>query len=207
MPTFVLRFAQGLDNFGEDQYETLRTDALRTRTTLEFVAGLDGSNDAASRLLEELDDFIAVMDDLLWDVTQALTNQEALTIADGLGSPATLAMANQVDAAVIGQCGLPSTLVPNDQAPVTLPLPVVPGPNEPDTETDPIDPESELYALGLVVGTLFELTLDDSQVMCLGGELAEVVDRSDATSNSAQYLSQFQEAFDACGIDFQVPTD
>jgi hypothetical protein len=55
------------------------------------------------------------------------------------------------------------------------------------------------------VGTLFSLTLTDSQVSCLGRELTDVVDRGFASDDLARYQAQFQRAFDACGIDFTVP--
>lgn len=207
VPTFVLRFAQGLDNFGEDSYETLRIDTLRTKATLEMALSSNPGNSAAQRLLDDVDDFVAAMDDSLWDVSLALGDERALLSAETFGSAATLALANEVDALVIAECGLPLVLEPNSEPPATLPMPDSPGVNDPDIDADLVDTESEQYALGLVVGTSFGLTLSQEEVMCLGGRLTEVVDRSDATSNRTQYLSQFQIAFDECDIDFQVPTD
>jgi hypothetical protein len=49
------------------------------------------------------------------------------------------------------------------------------------------------------------LTLTADEATCLGVEVSKVVDYSDETSSSEQYTSQYQRAFDACGIDFDVP--
>jgi hypothetical protein len=70
-----------------------------------------------------------------------------------------------------------------------------------------VDETSEIYALGEMVGTLFQLTLTPDEVGCVGTELVNVVDKSDATSNSQQYQKQFQKAFDTCAIPFTVPTE
>jgi hypothetical protein len=58
-----------------------------------------------------------------------------------------------------------------------------------------------------MVGTLFGLTLNAEEVKCIGQELQGVVDVTSATSNAAQYISQYQRAFDLCDIDFKIPTD
>ena len=86
-------------------------------------------------------------------------------------------------------------------------MPWIPGPTDTDPDSGLADDTSEIYALGEMVGTLFQLTLTPDEVNCLGDELVNVVDRSDATSNSAQYQSQFQRAFDYCSIAFTVPIE
>ena len=86
-------------------------------------------------------------------------------------------------------------------------MPWIPGPTDTEPDSGLADDTSEIYALGEMVGTLFQLTLTPDEVNCLGDELVNVVDRSDATSNSAQYQSQFQRAFDNCSIAFTVPIE
>lgn len=207
VPSFTIRFAQGLDNFSEDQYVELRNQSFAARDTVAGVLAAHPSNPSAAAVLTKLDAFIEAMDKSVWDVSEALSSSEANVAADSLGSATTLAEANQVDALVIEQCGLPSTLAPNSEPPETLPMPWIAPPDQTDMDRPLLEDESETYALGELVGTLFMLTLDSDQVMCLGRELVGVVDRSDATSNSAQYQQQFQVAFDACGIDFTVPVE
>lgn len=207
VPSYTSRFLQGLDNFGEDQYENLRVDSTRTRQTVVQILELFPDNKNVANVLQKIDEFIVAMEFVDWDVSLALGNQEANDAADNLGSNTTISEANEIDALVIGLCGLPSTFVPNDQTAETLPMPWIPSPTATEPETNLVDDTSETYALGLVVGTLFQLTLNDEQVQCLGQELVGVVDRSDATANSAQYQSQFQRAFDNCSINFIVPSE
>lgn len=206
-PSYTVRFAQGLDNFSEDQYTALRLDTLSVRDTLVDVLEVAPDSAPAASVLTKVDVFIAAMDAANWDVTVALADQDANEAAADLGSATTLADANQVDALVIEQCGLPATIAPNGEPPQTLPSPWIAPPDATEPESPLVADDSEIYALGEVVGTLFALTLDQDQVMCLGEQLVSVVDKSDATSNAAQYKKQFQVAFDACGIEFTVPLD
>jgi hypothetical protein len=74
-----------------------------------------------------------------------------------------------------------------------------------DPETSPLVTDSETAALGRLIGNSFQLTLTADEATCLGVEVSKVVDYSDETSSSEQYTSQYQRAFDACGIDFDVP--
>lgn len=207
VPSYTVRFAQGLDNFSEDQYTALRLDTLNARDTLVDVLEADPDSAPAASVLTKIDRFVSAMDTANWDVSVALGDREATNAANELGSATTLSEANQVDALVIEQCGLPATLPPNGEPPQTLPAPWIAPPDATEPESPLVEDDSEIYALGEVVGTLFALTLDREQVMCLGEELVNVVDKSDATSNAAQYKKQFQVAFDACGIDFTVPLD
>jgi hypothetical protein len=75
-----------------------------------------------------------------------------------------------------------------------------------DPETSPLVTDSEITALGLLIGNSFRLTLTVDEATCLGEEVSKVVDYSDQSSSSEQYTSQYQRAFAACGIDFDVPT-
>ncbi len=207
MPSFTTRFIQGLNNFSEDQYENLRVDSLRTRETIVTVFEQSPDNPDVGAVLQKIDRFILAMELSDWDVSVALNDTEANEAAEVLGSSETISQANVVDALVIAQCGLPSTFVPNDPTVETLPMPWIPSPTATEPETEFLEDESERYALGLVVGTLFKLTLSDDDVLCLGTELVGIVDESDVDSNAAQYQQQFQRAFDNCSIGFIVPSE
>lgn len=207
VPSYTTRFFMGLDNFSEDQYENLRTDTLRTRETVAQVLELYPGDANVVAVLQKIDDFSDAMDGTDWDVSLALRNTDSVQGAMLLGSSETISQANQIDALIISLCGLPSTFVPIEATGATLPMPWIPGPTDTEPESGIADDASEIYALGEMVGTLFQLTLTPEEVKCIGVELVNVVDRSDVTSNSAQYQSQFQDAFDNCSVAFTVPVD
>lgn len=207
VPSYTTRFIMGLDNFGEDQYENLRTDTIRTRETVALLFELYPEDENVVAVLKKIDDFASAMDATNWDVSVALRDSEAVQGAVLLGGAETISQANQIDALVISLCGLPSTFVPNEATGDTLPMPWIPGPTDTEPESTLTDDASELYALGEMVGTLFQLSLTSEEVECIGNELVNVVDKSDATSNSAQYQAQFQRAFDNCSVAFTVPID
>ena len=207
VPSYTTRFIMGLDNFGEDQYENLRTDTIRTRETVALLFELYPEDENVVAVLKKIDDFASAMDATNWDVSVALRDSEAVQGAVLLGGAETISQANQIDALIISLCGLPSTFVPNEATGDTLPMPWIPGPTDTEPESTLTDDASELYALGEMVGTLFQLTLTPEEVECIGNELVNVVDKSDATSNSAQYQAQFQRAFDNCSVAFTVPID
>ncbi len=206
VPSFTTRFTQGLDNFSEDQYQQLRLEALDALTTVNLIAVGEDPPADASRLAVTINRFIAFMDDVEWDVTLALQSTDAVEAASVLGTSETLAQANVVDAAVIAQCGLPSTLPPVISAPATLPPPSIPSPTQTDPDATPPQEDSEATETGRTVAELFELTLTESELLCLGSALAEITDVSSGSANLAQYQGQFQRAFDSCNIKFAVPT-
>ena len=207
VPSFTLRFTQGLDNFSEDQYQALRLQALDALSTVNAVAVDEDPPGAASRLAVTINRFVASMDDVDWDVTLALLSPDAVNAATQLGTPDTLAQANVVDAAVIAQCGLPSTLAPVITAPDTLPFPSIPSPTQTDPPVSPPREQSEATETGRTVATLFGLTLSEDELLCLGTALDDITDVSSGSANLAQYQSQFQKAFDSCDIAFRVPTE
>jgi hypothetical protein len=207
VPSFSIKFLQGLNNFSENQYEDLRLDTQSARQTVALVLELYPQDPNVVAVLEKIKSFESAMQTTQWDVSLALGNSQAVQSAAVLGSAQTLEEANQIDAYVIALCGLPSTFVPNQEPVATLPMPWIPSPTDTEPDSELLDSQSEMYALGEMVGTLFQLTLSRDQVLCVGEALSGVVDTSDATSNSAQYQSQFQNAFDVCGIPFEVPMD
>lgn len=207
VPSFTLRFSQGLDNFSEDQYEQLRKDSLNVLDTINSVAVIENAPVEASPLAIKVNKFVAAMDDVDWDVSIALLTDEAVKAASNLGTTETLSQANAIDAFVISQCGLPSTLAPVGGPADTLPSPSIPSPTQTDPPTSPPSESAEAREEGRLIASIFKLNLSDAEMVCLGEALSEIVDVSSATANMAQYQGQFQKAFDACGIKFAVPVE
>lgn len=202
-----MRFSQGLDNFSEDQYEQLRVDSLDVLQTINLVAVSVGAPPEASNLAIKINQFVASMEDSEWDVTIALLTSEAVKAASSLGTSETLSQANVVDAFVISQCGLPSTLAPLDGSLDTLPMPSVPSPLQTDPPASPPNEMSEAREEGRLIASIFGLSLSESEFVCLGTAMSDVIDVSSAGANLAQYQGQFQKAFDACDIVFKVPVE
>lgn len=202
---WVLQFGQGLANFDDSSATELEADSL---SVLDVVLaarpeGLGG--DDAVELSGQVAAFVAAMNTHDWSVSAALGDDRALEAADALGTEDALRRANVVEAAVLTECGTVPTLVQPVDTAETLPFPSVPAPTDTEPESTPPDDESETRALGTEVGTAFGLTLTDGQVVCLGRELNGVTDATGALAGPGQYQAQFQAAFDACSIPFQVP--
>ena len=203
---FVNRFSLGLDNFSETEYSQLRLDALDTYdVVMTAVKDSEDSSDAV-RLSRSLKKFITEMDKVDWDVTRALEDQKSVAAAAELGSSQSLARANSVEAFVIGRCGLPSTL-PSNIAIDTLPLPSIPSPTDTEPPSDTIDQDSEHFATGMLLGSIYGLSLSQFEATCLGRELDGVVDVTSTSANSSAYIVQFQRAFDVCEVQFTIPRD
>ena len=178
---------------------------MLVRDVVNYLAVNNATNVEASELTKKLNVFISSMDELKWDVSIAMQNDQAVAAALSLGSAATLTQANTVESLLIGECGLPSTVVSNEQGADTLPPPPIATPTQTDPPTNTINETSQDNALGATFATLFGLTLSPAQTNCLGASLQGVVDVSSGSANLAQYQSQFQKAFDTCSIDFTVP--
>jgi hypothetical protein len=204
---FVQRFSLGLDNFSENQYEQLRLDTLDVYDTVNTAVEAIAAPENAIKVATKISQFVKAMDSVSWDVSRAINTSEAVQAAEVLGSETTLREANDVESFVIRECGLPSTIPIGAEGEVRLPDPSIPSPTATDPTTNTIDESSESFALGTIVANIFALTLDELKVQCLGDALVDIVDLSDATSNSAQYQGQFQKAFNDCDIDFSVPID
>lgn len=203
---FVSQFSQGLDNFSEDRYAQLRLDALDAldtagQSTEDAVHGED-----ASALVTRLRSFVNAMDDVSWDVSQALENRDATEAAAALGTPEALVEANSVESVVISRCGLPTTIPPIVESD-TLPFPSLPAPTETDPATNGPNEDSESLATGQMVAMRFGLTLRQAELVCLGRELQNVFDDGSADEGSTKGMSLYQSAFDTCGINFTVPKD
>mgnify|MGYP006963602602 CR=1 FL=1 len=178
---------------------------MKIRDVVNQLAVSNASSVEASDLTKKLNIFVSSMDELNWDVSVALQDNDAVAAALTLGSVETLTQANTVESLLISECGLPSTLVNDGQNVDTLPPPSIPTPTQTDPPTNTINESSQDDALGSTVATLFGLNLSPAQTSCLGASLQGVVDVSSGSANLAQYQSQFQMAFDACSIEFTVP--
>jgi hypothetical protein len=159
----------------------------------------------ATAIAKKVSVFISVMETVNWDVNRALDISEALAAAVDLGSESTLRDANTVEAAIVSICGMPSTIAPPNEAEVTLPMNPIQSPTATDPTMNTVNDSSELSVIGKMVATQFGLTVSDVEASCLGTSLSGIYDVSGANANNAQYQSQFQRAFDSCGIVFTVP--
>ena len=202
---FTMQFSQGLDNFSETQFATLRNEAFDARKSVNHIAVTYPDSQEASGLAQKLNVFISSMEKSGWDVSVALSDVVAVEAASNLGSPQSLTQANTVESLLIAECGLPSTVANSDLTAETLPGPSIPSPTQTEPPTNTINESSQDDALGATVARLFNLTISPAQTSCLGRALQGVVDVSSSTANLAQYQSQFQRAFDECSIIFTVP--
>jgi len=204
---YVSGFSQGLDNFSEDRYSQLRTDSNSVyERTVNAVSDESVSVQAVS-LAKKISLFISVMDTVDWDVNRALNIANAISSAADLGSDASLQEANAIEGLLVTRCGLPSSIAPPNNSEITLPMNSIPSPNATDPTMNTVSDSSELSVIGKIIATQFGLTVSDSEAACLGNSLSGIYDVSGADANNAQYQSQFQRAFDSCGIVFVVPSE
>ena len=202
---YVASFSQGLDNFSEDRYAQLRSESNAAYERTVNAVTVKSVTVEAAALATKISKFISVMDTVDWDVNRALDIADALTAAGVLGSETSLLQANAVEAVIVAQCGMPSTAAPPANAEVTLPMNPIPSPTATDPTMNTVNDASELSVIGKMVATQFGLTVTDVEASCLGTSLSGIYDVSGANANNAQYQSQFQRAFDSCGISFTVP--
>lgn len=200
--------AQGLDAIAAESSAALRVDIIANQNILN-AARTDAPDAVVSSIDEVLRAYADVeeaLDLVDWDLTVAASDggvRDAVeAVADG---PALVASAT-VESYLFARCGAPLAGPSDEVAPATLPPSTQLGTDVTDPETSPLVTDSEITALGLLIGNSFRLTLTVDEATCLGEEVSKVVDYSDQSSSSEQYTSQYQRAFDACGIDFDVPT-
>lgn len=202
---YVTSFSQGLDNFSEDAYAKLRSESTKAYELAVDSVTNETVSEEATALAKKIALFVGAMEDVGWDVNRALEVSEAVSSAAALGSEASLHEANAIEAVVIEKCGLPSTYAPRPDGEVTLPMNSIPSPLATDPPINTINDTSELTVMGSVIASQFGLTVTDIEAECLGTALSSIYDVSAATANLAQYQSQFQRAFDGCGLVFTVP--
>jgi hypothetical protein len=202
---YVAGFSQGLDNFSENRYVQLKDDSNSAYERTVNAVTEESVTAEATAVAAKISTFISVMDTVDWDVNRALDVLAAIEAATDLGSELTLRQANAVEGELIARCGMPETIAPPSDNEVTLPMNPIPSPNATDPPMNTLNDSAELAVIGKMVSDQFGLLITDVQAACLGRSLSDVYDVSGPNSNSAQYQSQFQRAFDSCGIDFDVP--
>lgn len=206
---YVTAFDQGLGNLEADQFLGLRVETIGVRQTLDLVLAESAVPPEVRSAATELDDLIGLfstgMDSVNWDISEGLLDDEIVRIVDRIASDVALSTANMVEALVIERCGLPPIVPRDPDTADSLPAPSVAPPTATDPPTDTIDERSEARSLGTIIGETFGLTLDDTQVVCLGLALEGVYDASGSATSPEKYQRQFQSAFDRCEIDFTVP--
>lgn len=207
---YIVDLSQGLDNRAESEYAQFRLDSLDVFELVGTIAGGDvGADDqtraAAMVLRDEFTAFSNALDELSWDLSRAAANPDVVELWRNLISPQTLGNSNLVEAWIISRCGLPSRVTSNGDGPERLPDPSIPSPTATDPPTGPVNDQSEQQALGTVVATLFSLNITPSQASCLGGSLSDVGAPGDSVDDPSFSRSEYQRAFDACGINFTVP--
>jgi hypothetical protein len=199
-------FSRGLEDIPESQYGSLHDDLLFAKNaTFESIKDETTATDA-THLMVKLQRFIQIMDGLHWDFSAALLNNQAMVAASALGTSESLLQANAVESFVITHCGMPSTIA-IDASADTLPSPVIPSPTATDPPANGINQDSEYIATGKTLGSIYGVTLTDTQALCVGSALNGIYDVSSSTSNVSQYVGQFQKAFSSCGVNIQIPLD
>lgn len=202
---YVAGFSQGLDNFSEDRYVQLKDDSNSAYERTVNAVTEESVSAEATAVASKISTFISVMDTVDWDVNRALGVLAAIEAATDLGSELTLRQANAVEGELIARCGMPETLAPPSDSEGTLPMNPIPSPNATDPPMNSLNDSAELAVIGKMVADQFGLSITDVQAACLGKSLSDVYDVSGPNSNSSQYQSQFQKAFDSCEVVFDVP--
>ena len=206
VPEFVLRFGQGLANFDDSVSLSLEADSVSALDVVLAARESPGATKtAAESLAGRIAAFVGVMNSHDWIISAALDDPRAVETSDALGTQDALREANTVEALVLSRCGsAPTVAAPLDSV-ETLPPPSYPDPNDTVPESGIPDDASDATALGRAVAIQYGLTLTPGQLECLGTGLQGVSDATESISSPRQYQEQFQPAFDACGIDFEVP--
>jgi len=202
---YVLRFGQGLANFDDSSALNLEADSVSALDVALAARDSDQTNPSAESLAAKIGTFVGIMNSHDWIITEALDDPKAIASSDALGTQDSLREANTIEALVLTSCGSSPTLAAPLDSVETLPPPSYQKPTETVPEAAVPDDVSDATALGRAVAIQFGLTLTQEQVTCLGVELQKVSDGTESFSSPQQYQQQFQTAFDACKIAFEVP--
>ena len=201
---FLTSLRDGVGAIADSQYASIRMSAFDAYDATVEAMDNDDTRSAASVLQPRLQRFVQEMDDLSWDLSVVADSVEALEAISALNSEDSLQQANVVDAYMISRCGTVSTVVQNPGVEITLPGPVISQPNDSLPLTEEPNERSEAASLGFTVATAFNLTLSESEMVCLGTALTGVYDASGDSKNIDQYTQQFQSAFNNCNIDVVI---
>ena len=198
---FLTSLRDGVGAIADSQYASIRMSAFDAYDATVEAMDNEDTRSAASALQPRLQRFVQEMDDLSWDLSVVADSVEALEAITALNSEDSLQQANVVDAYMISRCGTASTVVQSPGVEITLPGPVISQPNDSLPLTEEPNERSEAASLGFTVATAFNLTLSESELVCLGTALTGVYDASGDSKNIDQYTQQFQSAFNNCNID------
>ena len=201
---FLTSLRDGVGAIADSQYASIRMSAFDAYDATVEAMDNEDTRSAASALQPRLQRFVQEMDDLSWDLSVVADSVEALEAITALNSEDSLQQANVVDAYMISRCGTASTVVQNPGVEITLPGPVISQPNDSLPLTEEPNERSEAASLGFTVATAFNLTLSESEMVCLGTALTGVYDASGDSKNIDQYTQQFQSAFNNCNIDVVI---
>lgn len=201
---FLMSIRDGVGTIADSQYASIRMSAFDAYDATVEAMDNEDTRSAASVLQPRLQRFVQEMDDLSWDLSVVADSIEALEAITALNSEDSLQQANVVDAYMISRCGTASTVVQSPGVEITLPGPVISQPNDSLPLTEEPNERSEAASLGFTVATAFNLTLSESEMICLGTALTGVYDASGSNKNIDQYTQQFQSAFNNCNIDVVI---
>ena len=199
--------SQGLDAVAAETAGALRLDIIANQNILN--AARVGAPEGVAMAIDEVLRAYATVEEALdlvdWDLAVAASSagvQQAVEVVTG---GAALTASATVESYLFANCGAPLDASSEVVAPASLPPSTQLGTDVSDPETAPPAADNEIAALGRLIGNSFQLTLSAEEAACLGEEVSKVVDYSDQSSSAEQYSSQYQRAFDTCGIDFVVP--
>ena len=200
--------AIGAFEFDEtDGGSSLRLEVLSALSQLEVVVD-NAEPDLVSQaeiLKRDFERFLDVADELNWDDI-AMSNDVVIDdVGVDLNSDAGVYATSAVDSYISGECKFENgESVTDNPALPTLPAPAIPSPTATDPPMEMVDGDEEARALGETIAALFGLELTPDLSMCLGKTMSEIPDGT-TTASPSEYQAQFQRAFDACGIEFQIP--
>ena len=200
--------SQGLDAVAAESSAALRFDIIANQNVLS-AARVDAPEGVVSAIDDVLGAYAEVetaLDSVDWDLAVAASDVTVQKAVEEVTAGSALVASATVESYLFTKCGAPMLAAADEVAPATLPPSTQLGTDVTDPETSPLETDSEISALGILIGNSFQLTLTADEATCLGEEVSKVVDYSDSGSSNEQYTSQYQRAFDACGIDFDVPT-
>ena len=201
---FLISLRDGVGAIADSQYAVVRMSAFDAYDATVMAMENEETRSAAALLQPRLQRFVQEMDELSWDLSVVADSSDAVDALAMLNSGDSLQRANAVDAYMISRCGTASTTEQTPGVEITLPSPAISQPDDSLPLTDAPNERSEAAALGFTVATAFNLTLSETELVCLGTALTGVYDASGAGKNIDQYTQQFQSAFSNCNIDVVI---
>jgi hypothetical protein len=208
--TVASAIAVGQYEFDEtDAGSSMRLDVMTAINQVNIIQE-NASQDLqlqAVFLLDQFQKFLDISDGLNWNDLMMSSEVAIDGIVAQLNSDEGVFATTTVDSYIATVCGDGTRDVGGDGAGLpTLPAPVIPSPLATDPPMEMVNSDADAQALGDTVATLFGLNLPPSMSLCLGKTLSEISDVTTGNASASEYEAQFQSAFDACGIDFQIQT-